>query len=232
MSSTTPTRWGPVTVVTNQLIGANVTHTYTVTVTFQVAPGMPSGERQCDTPNVPGEGAFNRATITTPDATTNSDACLDIPTPTLDITKAPANNPLELLGGFDFRANYVVTVSNTGQGPGAYTLVETPDFGTGATISRSRSSTTRRRRHAGDNRFDTTAPWSLTGSDTDVAIAPGSTHRYLVAVEFSIAPTMADAERALWPATAVRPGRIQPSPGPSRQHRHRHGRDLHRHPHR
>ena len=128
---------GPVTVVTNQVIAAGVTHTYNVTVTFQVAPGMPSGERQCDTPNAPGEGAFNRATINVPGgATTNSDACLDIPNPMLDITKVPAaNNSLELLGGFNFRANYVVTVSNTGQGPGAYTLVETPDFGSGATIS-------------------------------------------------------------------------------------------------
>ena len=45
------------------------------------------------------------------------------------------------------------------------------------------------------NRTDNTAPWLVTGSDADVAIAPGATHRYLVAVEFSIVPAMTDAER-------------------------------------
>ncbi len=56
----------------------------------------------------------------------------DIPEPdittTKDVVAAPAQ-PVQVGTGFQYTVDYLVTVTNIGDGLGTYTLVDTPSFG-------------------------------------------------------------------------------------------------------
>ena len=100
---------------------------YTVTVLFTVDGELDLELRTCGTEPTPGQGGYNGVTVTygpTPDPT--SEACVNIPDPNIGVTKVRTSDTATLVGGTVYSATYTVTVSNTGSGPGAYSVLDVP----------------------------------------------------------------------------------------------------------
>src|SRR4029078_5912891 len=95
----------------------------------------------------------------------------DIPLPHITVTKV-AKGGATLVGGNTYSAQYTVTVTNDGDGPGQYDLVDLPDFGAGATVTNV------------DPQFV-----------NDVDINAGDTYTYTVTVQFDVDPAMPASER-------------------------------------
>src|SRR5690606_28096620 len=122
-------------IVTGRALAAGDAEVFTVVVTFTVEPAMTADERVCATQgDGAGQGAYNAATVDPnigPDVT--DDACVDIPDPDIRIVKSAVGAPL-LVSGYDtYTQEYTLTVTNLGDGPGTYSLTDTPLFGDGAT---------------------------------------------------------------------------------------------------
>lgn len=146
---------------------------YTATVTFTLVP-PPAGETQTCT-GQPGAGAYNGATVTVGQTIDPASACLDLPAPAISVTKVRETTFASPLSGTTFQANYTITVTNTGEGPGRYTLTDTPDLGAGATLL---------------------SPPTITPAPVaNTVIAPGATDIYSVNVQFAVAGSMTLAER-------------------------------------
>jgi uncharacterized repeat protein (TIGR01451 family) len=102
--------------------------TLTLTFTFTIDPSMPSSERDCESEDNPTRATFNTAEVTFgADGTAEDPACLDLPTPSIKITKSTVTNGLVYVPGANgttgtFTATYEVKVQNDGQGPGQYNL--------------------------------------------------------------------------------------------------------------
>ena len=117
-------------------IDAGDTDVYTVTVTFTVDPAMPADERECGAEPTAGQGAYNGVTVSFNDGGSDHDAdCIDIPVPDIQVTKLATTNVATFVSGNDYKAVYTVTVENSGDGPGVYTLDDLPEFGTGANVT-------------------------------------------------------------------------------------------------
>ena len=155
-------------------IEAGGSDVYTVTVTFTVDPAMPASERECATEPTPGQGAYNLATVTFDGGFDEDDACMDIPAPDIEVTKI-AKGGATLVNGNTYEAQYTVTVTNNGDGPGSYTLNDLPDFGTGANV-------------VGEPEFDP----EITGP---VGLNAGESDEYTVTVTFTVDPAMPASER-------------------------------------
>ena len=116
-------------------INAGGDDVYTVTVLFTVDPAMPASERECAVEPTAGQGAYNGVTVHfNDDGSDHSADCIDIPKPGISVTKSANSPTAELVSGNTYKAEYTVTVTNTGTGPGSYTLADLPDFGDGANV--------------------------------------------------------------------------------------------------
>jgi LPXTG-motif cell wall-anchored protein len=123
-------------IVTNQsIVGGGTSHTYTIDITFDVAPNMVPSERNCVT-NTAGQGTYNSATITFSDSTASDNDCVSLPDPTPTITKTIGDDQPAAVDDDTSTVEYAIVVANPGPGQAIYTLTDTPDFGTGATITR------------------------------------------------------------------------------------------------
>ncbi|HWL45340.1 MAG TPA: hypothetical protein VNQ73_20515 [Ilumatobacter sp.] len=175
-------------------LAAGATATYVVTVTFDVAATMPSGDRTCDpAPGTPGDATYNSATVSWNGPDRSATDCADIPAPNITTDKATAGPPV-LVGNdggvFTYTQSYTVTVSNTGQGPGTYDLVDTPNFGAGATIIAIEFGP------AGADPLTELDPLATPFTIVNDAVTePGQTDTYTVQVTFTVAADMTPAER-------------------------------------
>jgi uncharacterized repeat protein (TIGR01451 family)/LPXTG-motif cell wall-anchored protein len=128
-------------IVTNKVINGPGSDTYTVTVTFDVAATTTATARDCTLQQgETGTGTLNVAKVTYPGNTTGITAqdCATIPSPTITVVKAVVAappQPVQVGTGFQYTVDYTLTVQNTGQGPGTYTLTDTPNFGAGVTVN-------------------------------------------------------------------------------------------------
>jgi uncharacterized repeat protein (TIGR01451 family) len=147
---------------------------YTVTVLFTVDPAMPAGERECADVPTAGQGAYNLATVTFEGGSDDDSACMDIPVPDIEVTKV-AKGGATLVSGNTYEAQYTVTVTNNGDGPGSYTLNDLPDFGDGANV-------------VGEPEFDP----AIAGA---VGLNAGDSDVYTVTVTFTVDPAMPAGER-------------------------------------
>ena len=160
--------------------------TYRVTVSFTIAGSATLSARDC---NGSGTASYNSVSLTYNSVTgTPANDCVDLPDPNITVLKSATTDSATLVSGNTYRVIYTVTVDNIGAGPGAYTLVDTPDFGTGATIT---------------NVGVTGNGVNLNQTDgepitiiTDESINPDeSAHVYTVTVTFTVDGSMTTTER-------------------------------------
>ena len=154
-------------------------------------------------------GRLQPSTVTFEGGTDDDSACIDIPLPDISVTKVAKSDMATLVSGNTYEAQYTVTVTNNGDGPGSYSLDDLPDFGTGANVVGSpvrsgdrrsgRAQRRRQRRLHGD----------------------GDIHRRR---------SMPDSERECFTQPTPRPGRLQRRHRQLQRRRLRSQRRLHRHP--
>lgn len=179
---------GPWGLANDQLILANATHTYTLTIKVTLDLSQGSGGNnvytKCEqgTPGDPtsGEGLYNKATLDTnndgvPEET--DEVCGDLPyishTKTL-VSIAP-------LGGNMFNVTYQMVVSNTGGANGQYDLTDTPGFDDDIAINTA-SYTSNAPGNAG-GALAGSGPWTLANDQNIVA---GTSHTYTLTVKVTI----------------------------------------------
>jgi uncharacterized repeat protein (TIGR01451 family)/LPXTG-motif cell wall-anchored protein len=112
------------------------TYTYHVVATFTVDPAMTLVARDCESNDgLGGTGTLNTATaITGGISLPPSSACAEIPGPAITVTKTATADSATFLGDEVYSVSYDVVVTNTGDGPGAYTLNDQPDFADGVDV--------------------------------------------------------------------------------------------------
>ncbi len=105
--------------------------------TFTVDGAATAGQRDCDpVAGEGGTGTFNTVTVTPNIGDPQSDnACAPIPDPNITVTKDVTSGPTYDSPSDSYSISYGVVVSNAGEGPGTYDLVENPTFGAGTTIT-------------------------------------------------------------------------------------------------
>jgi hypothetical protein len=166
---------------TGTSIDAGGTHTYTMTVTFTVTPGLVTAagsDCSLTTGSTTNTGLLNRASLTPAGQTAvDQEACTPMP-PNIRVTKSITSVATAS------PAVYLVTVTNTG-GPGTYGLTDTPLFGSGLTPTGITCANTTAPAAGGTPNCTTT-----TGSNTlaalGTAIANGATHTYTVTIPFTV----------------------------------------------
>ncbi|MDJ0770308.1 MAG: VWA domain-containing protein, partial [Ilumatobacter sp.] len=162
---------------------------YEVTVTFTVEGVATSSARDCELGDgESGTGTLNVATVRFGEGDSNTDDdCDEIPEPDVTIDKAVSPGQPVLVAGNVYTAEYTIVVENVGDGPGTYDLVDTPDFGDGATVTNVA---------AMGNGVDVgvAGPGPLT-IVTGEEIFAGESHVYTVTVTFDVAGSMTIAER-------------------------------------
>ena len=111
-------------------IAAGGNHTYTITVSFTVAPGsLTSDGNDCSlaTGSTTNTGLLNRATMTPEGGSAiNQDACAPIPG-NVSHTKTVSAGPT-LTGLNTYTVTYAINVGNTGGTASTYGLTDTPLF--------------------------------------------------------------------------------------------------------
>lgn len=151
---------------------------YTVVATFTMAGDLEA--RECD--GEPGSGAYNAARVTNDISDSTDSGCIDLPMPDIGVTKDVVVNPAQPVyqGGNEYTVAYDIVVTNSGEGPGSYTLVEDPDFGTGIDVTAISAT-------SADGTVDPAfALGSLTLAD-GVDLQRDEAHTYRVTVTFTIA---------------------------------------------
>jgi Prealbumin-like fold domain len=124
-------------------------HTYTLTVVADVAGATATTPVDCVT-STPGAGFFNQATLSQGPVNSTADACQDIPVPTISHTKAVESVTQQPNG--TWMVVYAITVRNTGDVGGDYSLADTLRFGAGITVN--------------------SADWSLNGGGSNPFTSP------------------------------------------------------------
>ena len=142
---------------------------FTVVVTFTMAGN--TANRACDGQ---GTGTFNTATVVFDRGTNDDSDCVSLPLPQITVDKEPDMAVAELVDGNTYKAEYTVTVTNSGDGPGHYDLADLPAFGTGVNV------------------IDVTIDPAIVD---DVNIDPHDTDEYTVTVTFTVDPAMPASER-------------------------------------
>ncbi|MEE6283076.1 hypothetical protein [Georgenia sp. MJ170] len=180
-------------IVSGQVLTADSTHSYTVTVTVDlsgVTATDGAGARQCgDEGDRTDHGLYNDATITSGNDDYADDACVPVPDPTVEVAKS-ATSALQSSDG-SWTVTYEVLATNTSSVGGAYDLTDTIEFGEGIT--------------------PTAATWSLVdpvveGEWADPATEPtatlaadrplagGDSHSYVVVVDATVAAGVIGSE--------------------------------------
>jgi hypothetical protein len=110
--------------VDDEPLGGNATESWSVTVQFTVDPAtLPNDDRACDEQTGPGKGFYNRVASIPGEDPDDNDACVNIPTPSINLAKSAG--AVSSQGGNVFRVIYTVTATNSGTGPGIYDLNDT-----------------------------------------------------------------------------------------------------------
>jgi len=121
-------------IATDIPIEAGATHVYTVTVTGTLDSGdFVDGSTECSPQSpVPGEGLFNRATLTTDGVETDADACA--PLPDVSVVKSVVPDSVSFTAD-GFSIQYQLVVTNTGPAASGYDVTDTLGFPTGLTVT-------------------------------------------------------------------------------------------------
>ena len=114
--------------------------------------------------------------------------CVNLPDPDITIDKAVSDGQPVLVSDNVYTVEYTVTVDNIGDGTGAYDLVDTPDFGTGATIT----NVSVTGNGVGIDQANGDPVTIITGESIDPDEAP---HVYTVTVTFEVAGSMTTEAR-------------------------------------
>ncbi len=186
------TAWqGSGTIVTDQAIAANATHTYTVRVRAAVAAGTLSTARDCALAgDENGTGLLNRAQLSGPLVEPREvEACKPVPNPSIDVAKSVVSGPT-LVSGTTYDISYELVVTNTGLGIGEYDLADTLQFGAGVTVVSAKIASTDV--DVTGTTWDGTA---ITKVIDDVAIPGTSSDTYTVTVRVNVAPGITPAAR-------------------------------------
>lgn|GEM_PF-2765195 len=135
-----PQTWDPVadefTIATGVPITAGEVDSYTLTfVTTVDAPTLVDTAGDCTAGPTPNTSEyFNSAEIVVDGVSQTDDACAPLPGPALEVTKTVSPNPLTPNSEGIYDVVYEVTVTNSGEGPGDYTLNDTFAFGDGVEV--------------------------------------------------------------------------------------------------
>jgi uncharacterized repeat protein (TIGR01451 family) len=156
-------------------------HTYHVSVTFAVAGSMTVAARDCIlSVSESGTGTLNTASVSSALGSNTSSDCGVIPNPLVSLGKTISAGPTRDAAGV-WTIQYKVTVANSGDGPGQYSLNDTFGFGTGVTVT---------------NVVVSTSPAGLSFSATNAGITTsatqlnaGDSHVYTITVTATIAVT-------------------------------------------
>ncbi|MEO1056176.1 MAG: DUF11 domain-containing protein [Actinomycetota bacterium] len=181
----------PLNIVSNAALEPGESHTYTVVVTFTVPGSSMTEARNCAlVDQETGTGTLNTATVTPNIGDESSDdACAPIPDPAIVTDKMVTAGPTFNDATDEYTMTYLVTVENTGDGPGTFDLVEDPEFGAGTTITKvevdSADPVTDVEQANGD-------PFEVV---TDSPIAAGATKTFTVVVTFTIDATTTSEAR-------------------------------------
>lgn len=122
----------------------------------------------------------------------------DISKPNLTVSKAAPAITSTVAGGNQYTATYIVTVANTGTADGKYTLTDAASFATGTTLNAWAVAVVT---DADPDKVGTAiTPASGSGapgqvSANDVTLKAGKTHKYSVAVTFTVSATVMEADR-------------------------------------
>ncbi len=196
----------PNVVLASGTIAASGELNYNVDVTFTVAPTNTGAERDCDlVTGEGGTGTLNTATVAYGNERSEpSTACSPIPGPALTVEKTPdgAGFATQIGNTTSWEAVYSVTVTNTGQGPGSYSLSDVP-VPVGDDVTKIEID--------GDNISDTveSAPFTFTSAPIAIDPAPVAgtvTHTYEVTVTFTVDPATSAADRTCDSTPAVGQG--------------------------
>ncbi|AWE41620.1 hypothetical protein DDD63_01290 [Actinobaculum sp. 313] len=154
------------------------THTYTITLNVTgPADGVnTSGQAECSTDSATsGETIHNSATVTSNGTEHSDEDCGSIPeTPEVGVEKTASTATDN--GDGTWSIDYTITVTNSSEAVGRYTLSDTPSFGDGLTVLSAQV------RQPGDDEaqdLEGTGPWTLA---TDRTITADGTHEYHVIV--------------------------------------------------
>ena len=196
----------PNVVLASGTIAASGELNYNVDVTFTVAPTNTGAERDCDlVTGEGGTGTLNTATVAYGNERSEpSTACSPIPGPALTVEKTPdgIGFATQIGNTTSWEAVYSVTVTNTGQGPGSYSLSDVP-VPVGDDVTKIEID--------GDNISDTveSAPFTFTSAPIAIDPAPVAgtvTHTYEVTVTFTVDPATSAADRTCDSTPAVGQG--------------------------
>ncbi|MFT5135782.1 MAG: hypothetical protein ACI8XV_000808, partial [Arenicella sp.] len=182
-ATTTPTNGVSSASVTDEPIAANGTDTWNVAVQFTITDLslVVGGTGTCD--EASGVGGFANNVVATPDTDlTNNDACIDVPTPDIDVSKtagsATFDDTIGALGGYN--ASYTVTAINTStMAPGVYSYTDTPTAPAGMSVTNVVIT-------QGTNATTTPTNGATSSVITDEPIAVSGTDTWNVAVQFTI----------------------------------------------
>lgn len=166
-------------VATSQTLEAGLTHVYTVTLTVRVTEPLTVADRECEAVEG-GEsgGLLNAGAVTSGNDETTSEDCLTLPDPDFSVEKNTVGVTETEVG--TWQVTYEVTVANTSEVPGTYSLSDTLAYGEGITPTA-----------ASWSQGELAGEWDLaegpsTVLATDAVLAAGESHVYTVTVLASV----------------------------------------------
>jgi hypothetical protein len=116
------------TVVANEGLISGESETWNVTAEFTVNPGDLTGaEDDCvQGQEQSGTGFYNAIAVNdSNDEPEDNDACVNLPPPSINLAKSVTGGPTYNAGTGRYTVTYQVAASNTGDGPGTYTVTDT-----------------------------------------------------------------------------------------------------------
>ena len=117
-------------VITDRTTGAE-SEVYTLVFNLRVGADIAPEARECVPNGLTTSGLMNVGTISTGGTSENDDACIDIPSPGIEIDKTVVSSARNADGTWS--VVYEVTAANTGDLPVTYSLTDTLQFGNGIT---------------------------------------------------------------------------------------------------
>ncbi|MBL8309820.1 MAG: DUF11 domain-containing protein, partial [Burkholderiales bacterium] len=170
-------------------IATGGTHTYAVTVTFDVAPGtvtVDGSDCSLTTGSTTNTGLLNRAGLSVNGGSTiNVDACVPLP-PNVSHTKVVTSGPTSTGTLNQYRITYRIDVNNTGGAASGYELIDTPLYGGGATLTSATCTAIGAGAAACPATLTGAGPWTIAPAATPIAV--GGAHSYTIVATFTLAP--------------------------------------------
>ncbi len=174
---------------TGTSIATGGTHTYAITVTFDVAPGtvtVDGSDCSLTTGSTTNTGLLNRAGLSVNGGTPiNVDACVPLP-PNVTHTKIVTAGPTSTGTLNQYRITYRIDVNNIGGTASTYALLDTPLFGDGATLTSATCTASGAGAAACPATLSGSGPWTIAPAATPIAI--GGAHSYTIVATFTLAP--------------------------------------------